>query len=182
MIHLVFSRPQKTLKIYHSDKSLRFVYEASGAACANSNGPMPQGHYILLEPQLFARSSWDSSLESEGVGWGRVRIRDMSDNDVQLLVNANLATKNADASLSIGGVSLMPGSCNAYGRVIEIHGGGSALRYPGAYTANQELCCTLGCTRMHNQDVKAFIQYMDHFLGSDTFVFSAIGAPSVCSC
>lgn len=182
MIHLVFARPQRNLKVFHSDKSLKFVYEASGDACSSSNGPMPAGHYMLLQPEMFSQSSWDDSFESMGVGWGRIRIRDMSSNDATRLANADLAVKNADNSLNIGGVSLPPGSCNSYNRAIEIHGGGSALGFSGAYVPNQRLCCTLGCTRMHNQDIAQFIAYMTPLIDSNTFILSIIGSPTPCGC
>jgi hypothetical protein len=181
MIHVILSRPELTFKVFDSDHALRSVYEASGAACQNSNGAMPGGHYILLGPEMFPQSTWDSSKESKGVGWGRVLIRDMSDNDVQLLVSAELATKTADGQLSIGGIVLPPGRCNAYGRHIEIHGGGSALGM-GAYAPNQKLCCTEGCTRMHNQDLKSLVQFMQPLTDQNTFVFSVIGTPPPCSC
>jgi hypothetical protein len=181
MIHVIFSRPELAFKVFDADHSLRFVYEASGAACQNTNGAMPAGHYILLEPEMFPQATWDSSMLSEGVGWGRVRIRDMSDSDVQLLLNAELATKTADGQLTIGGIVLPPGRCNAYPRAIEIHGGGSALGM-GAYDPDQKLCCTEGCTRMHNQDLKAFVAFMQPLTDGNTFVFSVIGVPPPCSC
>lgn len=37
---------------------------------------------------------------------------------------------------------------------IMIHGGGSACGWPGAWAARQELYPTLGCIRVHNQDLK----------------------------
>jgi hypothetical protein len=181
MIHIIFSRPEKTLKVFDADHALRFVYEASGAACQNTNGPMPGGHYVLLEPELFPQATWDSSKLSEGVGWGRIRIRDMSVSDAQLLTNAGLATKAADAELSVGGVILPPGQCNSYQRVIEVHGGGSALGMD-SYLPNQQLCCTEGCTRMHNQDLKALVRFMQPLTDQNTFVFSVIGTPAPCNC
>lgn len=182
MIHAVFNRPQKSMKIFDSHHTQQFSFEASGDACSNSNGPMPEGHYILLEPELFPQSSWGSDKDDEGVGWGRIRIRDMASSDVDLLVNAGLAIRNPDGTLAIGGVNLAPGNSNSYVRVIEIHGGGSALGYPGAYDANQRLCCTLGCTRMHNGDLKSFVDYMRQNLGDQTFVYSVYGAPPPCDC
>lgn len=182
MIHVVFSRPQLSMKVFDNNHTQQFAYEASGDACTNSNGPMPEGHYILLEPELFPQSSWGSDTEDEGVGWGRIRIRDLASDDVTLLVNAGLATRNGDGTLGIGGINLPPGNCNAYGRVIEMHGGGSALGYPGAYDANQRLCCTLGCTRMHNGDIKSFVEYMRQHLGDQTFVYSVQGTPPPCGC
>ena len=182
MIHLVFARPQRNLKVFHSDKSLKFVYEASGDACASSNGPMPEGHYVLLQPEMFPQSTWDDSKDSMGVGWGRIRVRDMTSNDEILLMNAGIALKNSDGSLNIGGISLPPGSCDSYNRAIEMHGGGSALGFSGAYLANQRLCCTLGCTRMHNQDIGQLIGYMGPLLNGNTFILSAIGAPTPCDC
>lgn len=37
---------------------------------------------------------------------------------------------------------------------IMVHGGGSALGWPGAWAPLQELLPTLGCVRMHNQDLQ----------------------------
>lgn len=37
---------------------------------------------------------------------------------------------------------------------IMLHGGGSALGWPGAWAARQPLLPTLGCVRMHNRDIR----------------------------
>jgi hypothetical protein len=35
-----------------------------------------------------------------------------------------------------------------------IHGGGKACGWPGAWAPRQPLHATLGCIRMHNQDIR----------------------------
>jgi hypothetical protein len=37
---------------------------------------------------------------------------------------------------------------------IMLHGGGSALGWPGAWAPRQQLLPTLGCIRMHNEDIR----------------------------
>jgi hypothetical protein len=172
VIHLVFERPQQTLKAFHFDRTQRFVWKASGAATPSSRGAMPEGHYILLEPELFGN-------REPGTGWGRVRIRDMTDRDVTVLEKAGFLKHNGDL-LDIGSIALAAGRCDAYGRFIEIHGGGSALAEPQA--PMQELCRTLGCTRMHNLDLNKLIDYMKAFGAENTFVFSVMGRPAPCPC
>lgn len=177
MIHLVFERPSGVLKAYHFTGHLRYLWQAFGGAVAASNGPMPEGHFILLEPELFPQDTW-----AMATGWGRVRIRDMSDDDIALLRNAGLLKSETDGCLQIGGISLYPGHCNAYDRVIEIHGGGSALGDPACYAPFQALCCTLGCTRLHNSNIVDLVGYMQQFGSDHTFVMSAMGSPGPCQC
>jgi hypothetical protein len=175
MIHLVFDRIASQIKVFDSaNHSLIFSWGASGDA--TGNGPMPPGHFILLEPEAFPQDQWDPPT-----GWGRVRIRDMSDTDVQRLTAAGIA-KSAAGGLDVGGTVLPPGACNAYERVIEIHGGGSALGTPGCFAKQQRLCHTLGCTRMHNEDVASLISCMQQLQVSNTFIFSAFGTPAKCNC
>lgn len=177
MIHLVFNRPTESMHVFQTGGSTRFVFDATGGAVQRSNGPMPVGHYILLEPEMFARSTWEIKT-----GWGRVRIRDMVQSDVDLLVRANRAKVLPTGSVDIGGVVAPQGRCNAYPRAVEIHGGGTALGDPGAFAAKQPLCCTLGCIRMHNQDIQTFVEFMQGLQATNTFVLSVLGAPTPCRC
>ena len=177
MIHLVFNRPTESMKVFQPGGSTRFVFDATGGAVRRSNGPMPVGHYVLLEPEMFERSTWEIAT-----GWGRIRIRDMAQSDVDLLVRANLAKVVPTGSIDIGGIVLPQGRCNAYPRAVEIHGGGTALGDPGALVAKQGLCCTLGCIRMHNQDIQTFVEYMRGLQDGHTFVMSVMGAPTPCRC
>lgn len=49
----------------------------------------------------------------------------------------------------------LEGQENRYGRAgIMIHGGGTACGWPGAWEPKQPLVPTLGCIRMHNQDLR----------------------------
>lgn len=175
MIHLIFDRVASQIKVFDSaNHSLIFSWGASGDAAGN--GPMAAGHYILLEPEMFPQDQWDPPT-----GWGRVRIRDMGETDVLRLTAAGIA-KSATGGLYIGGTILPPGACNAYERVIEIHGGGSALGEPDCFAKQQRLCRTFGCTRMHNEDIATLIGCMQQRQGSNTFIFSAIGLPAQCGC
>ena len=59
------------------------------------------------------------------------------------------------ASVDLEGVEGQEGPSSApYRDGLMIHGGGSSLGWPGAWAPRQPLTPTLGCPRMHNQDVR----------------------------
>jgi hypothetical protein len=62
-------------------------------------------------------------------------------------------------SFDLAGLEGQEGPGSRYNRDgIMIHGGGTACGWPGAWQPHQALYATLGCIRMHNQDLK------DHLL------------------
>jgi hypothetical protein len=152
MIHCVFDRPGGALKVF-SDGAMKNSFEATGDAwgrAMNPNGgphgsdwPIPSGHYVLTQWE-----SWGTGGAIASEGYGQIYVADLDDATKQRLIDAGDCSVKGDY-LVIGGVALPRGGLAAWGRAaIMVHGGGSNA--PDPLAAQQPLCATEGCTRVHN--------------------------------
>lgn len=194
MIHLVFSRQSRQLKVFSSDGSLWKSFEASGAATGPDQSgdrddppygfkyPIEPGHYVLEAPEPVPDD--DDARRSQG-RW-HFPIDDLTDNVVEVLVNAHRAKRVGD-KLEIGGALLKTGGLERWGRSeILIHGGGWNLGSRHSQDPHQTLCRTHGCTRMHNDDLETLVMFlrpkMPPLSDGNTVVFSALGDPAPAEC
>lgn len=182
MVHLVFDRANKRLKIFVDGiASEDRIIEASGDAWGNhgmSGGEPPYGHDCWIAPghyKLTQVERINPPIASEGAG--QIYVADLIPRDISELAICNKAQWVGD-QVSIGGVTLPIGGLLRYVRGgIMLHGGGSAC--PDPFAADQPLAKTYGCTRLHNQDLGMLMDLLEPLIANGQHViFSCVGDPA----
>lgn len=184
MIHLVFARSSKTLKVFTRDGSLWNTFVAGGDAWGNHGvsddgtppAPpwghacwMPIGHFKLGPVDVF-----DTPITSEG--YGQIPVLDLDGNDLAALEKGGYATVDG-LEANIGGIEAKFGQLSAFGRsAIMIHCGGS--NSPDPLADNQGLFRTYGCSRMLNADWRELAGWLAPLYDGNVLVFTALETPA----
>ena len=186
MLHLVYSRPESTLKVYDAMGALYKTYTAAGDAWGNHgvppSGPQPPygydcwcppGHFRLGVPEFF-----NPAIVSEG--FGQIPVMDLDADLLATLASSGRAIVNGKTA-NIGGIIAEISQLSRFGRSeIMIHCGGSNAPDPTA--DYQELCRTYGCTRMFNIEWREMAHWLEPQMESNAVIYTIIGDPKILAC